>query len=76
MKKRICLFKDMVCATSLSYDQACKALELALNSRMGKCGEYEFFISGYGDKVWQLKARHIPTTKDFVQNPEQYMIEV
>ena len=72
---RIVLHSEMIFETGLSYADATKALELANKSPAAK--HITFSIAGVpGVEGWALQGRHDELTKLFINNPEDFVIEV
>lgn len=75
VKMKIVLSKNTLLATALTYEQACEALIKANKHIMAK--EWVFtMVSQPNEKGWQLQARNKKLTKEFLDNPEEFVIEI
>lgn len=72
---RIVLYKDIQFSSLLSYDEAVKALDIAIGTPAAEF--VDFFIQGKArEDGWSLMGRPIELSKGFLSDPDKYVISL
>jgi hypothetical protein len=72
--RKICLVGSMIIQEKLTYSDACKALDKAVENP--KMNDWSFLIKKELHDGWTLEASHNLLVKEFLENPKDYIIEI
>lgn len=75
MKKVILAPCECIVSDDLTYEEACRLMELA--NKHSVSDRYDFFITlTHQNEKWSLMARDKIWAEDFLKNPQGYLIQI